>query len=217
MDASHVYVRAWALGCFHSLISTQTFRRALTAASRPVDSCAEVKCPFSDVTKSGRVWRNVPENGARSVQCPFSGRNQIWQSLDWGRCRKAMLGVGLGVKLRASLSGTFLQRKDVVNHCLEFGSECDWLTYFNSISRGTPCRITPVTVGQPGPASDQRFYRRRKRKHTEINQSLWQTAKGANVIVSLSQWRFNQLSVTNPKMTHTPGIIFSVAVSKHGA
>ena len=29
MDASHVYVRAWVLGCFHSLISTQTFQRAL--------------------------------------------------------------------------------------------------------------------------------------------------------------------------------------------
>ena len=38
MDVSHVYVRAWALGCFHSLIST--FRRALTAS---VDSCAEIK------------------------------------------------------------------------------------------------------------------------------------------------------------------------------
>ena len=25
------------------------------------------ECPFSDVTKSGRVWRKVPENGARSV------------------------------------------------------------------------------------------------------------------------------------------------------
>ena len=40
VDASHDYVRAWALGCFHSLISTQTFRRALTAS---VDSCAEIK------------------------------------------------------------------------------------------------------------------------------------------------------------------------------
>ena len=29
------------------------------------------ECPFSDVTKSGRVWRKVPENGARSVSsCP---------------------------------------------------------------------------------------------------------------------------------------------------
>ena len=37
VDASHVYVRAWA---FHSLISTQTFRGALTAS---VDSCAEIK------------------------------------------------------------------------------------------------------------------------------------------------------------------------------
>ena len=29
------------------------------------------ECPFSGVTKSGRVWRKVPESGARSV-CPRS-------------------------------------------------------------------------------------------------------------------------------------------------
>ena len=40
VDASHVYVRARALSCFHSLINTETFRRALTAS---VDSCAEIK------------------------------------------------------------------------------------------------------------------------------------------------------------------------------
>ena len=40
VDASHVYEHAWALGCFHSLISTQTFWRALTVS---VDSCAEIK------------------------------------------------------------------------------------------------------------------------------------------------------------------------------
>ena len=40
VDASHVYVRAWALGCFYSHISTQTFQRALTAS---LDSCAEIK------------------------------------------------------------------------------------------------------------------------------------------------------------------------------
>ena len=39
VDASHVYVGSWALGCFYSL-STQTFRRALTAS---VDSCGEIK------------------------------------------------------------------------------------------------------------------------------------------------------------------------------
>ena len=49
----------------YSLISTQTFRRALTAS---VDSCAEIKrAPFSGVTKSGRVWRKVLESNARSV------------------------------------------------------------------------------------------------------------------------------------------------------
>ena len=39
-DARNVYVRAWTLCCLHSLIGTQTFRRALTAS---VDSCAEIK------------------------------------------------------------------------------------------------------------------------------------------------------------------------------
>ena len=50
-------MRAWTLCCFHSLTRTQTFRRALTAS---VDSCAEIECPFSGVTRSGRVWRRVP-------------------------------------------------------------------------------------------------------------------------------------------------------------
>ena len=54
VDASHVYVRAWALGYFYSHISTRTFRRALTAS---VDSCAEIKSAPS----VGRVWRKVPE------------------------------------------------------------------------------------------------------------------------------------------------------------
>ena len=40
VDAPHVYVRARALGWFYSHITTQTFRRALTAS---VDSCAETK------------------------------------------------------------------------------------------------------------------------------------------------------------------------------
>ena len=40
VDAPHVYVYAWVLGCFHSLISTKTFQRALTAS---VDNCAEIK------------------------------------------------------------------------------------------------------------------------------------------------------------------------------
>ena len=64
VNASHVYVRALALGCFYSHISTRTFRRELTAS---VDSCAEIKSAPS-VAKL-----NLAEFG--------------------GRCRKAMLGV----------------------------------------------------------------------------------------------------------------------------
>ena len=58
-------MRALALGCFYSHISTRTVRRALTAS---LDSCAEIKSALSVVvTKSGRVWRKVPESRAWSV------------------------------------------------------------------------------------------------------------------------------------------------------
>ena len=45
VDAPHGYVRALALGCFYSHISTRTFRRALTAS---LDSCAEIKSAPSE-------------------------------------------------------------------------------------------------------------------------------------------------------------------------
>ena len=34
--------------------------------------CGDKECPFSDVTKSGRVWRKVPESDARSVPCSLA-------------------------------------------------------------------------------------------------------------------------------------------------
>ena len=49
----------------HSLFSTQTFQRALTAS---VNSCVETECSFSGVTKSDRDWRKVPESDVRRVQ-----------------------------------------------------------------------------------------------------------------------------------------------------
>ena len=63
-DAPHVYVRAWTLCCFHSLISTQTFPGADSIGGQLRE---EKECPFSGVTYSGRVWRKVSESDARSV------------------------------------------------------------------------------------------------------------------------------------------------------
>ena len=65
-DAAHVYVGAWVQCCLHSLINTQTIRRALTAS---VDICAEIqRVPLQWRNHySGRVWRKVPESDARSV------------------------------------------------------------------------------------------------------------------------------------------------------
>ena len=62
VDASHVYVRALALGCFYSHISTRTFPAEVAGQLR-----GDKECPFSGVTKSGRVRRKVPESDARSV------------------------------------------------------------------------------------------------------------------------------------------------------
>ena len=64
-------MRALALGCFHSHVSTQNFRRALTAS---LDSCAEIKSAPSlecrnsvnDLAEFGGT--EVPERDARS-QC----------------------------------------------------------------------------------------------------------------------------------------------------
>ena len=42
------------------------------------------ECPFSGVTKSGRIWSKVPESDARSVECPFSGvteSGRVWRKV----------------------------------------------------------------------------------------------------------------------------------------
>ena len=59
-----LYVRAWTWCCFHSLIGTQIFQRALTASA---DSYGEIK------STNSVAWQILAEFG--------------------GKCRKAMLGV----------------------------------------------------------------------------------------------------------------------------
>ena len=50
VDASYVYVRALALGCFYSHISTRSFRRALTASLHGQLHGDKVRVPLQ--------WRN---------------------------------------------------------------------------------------------------------------------------------------------------------------
>ena len=65
VDAPHVYVRAWALGCFQSY----EYPSLSEGADRVGGQLrGDKECPFSGVTKSGRAWRKVPENDARSVR-----------------------------------------------------------------------------------------------------------------------------------------------------
>ena len=62
MGASHVYVRALALGCFDGHMLSEGADRVGGQLR------GDKECPFSGVTKSGRVWRKVPESDARSVR-----------------------------------------------------------------------------------------------------------------------------------------------------
>ena len=57
IDAPHVYVRAWVLGCFYS---TRTFRRALTAS---VDRCAEIE--LVPLQWGNQIWQSVEEGAGK--------------------------------------------------------------------------------------------------------------------------------------------------------
>ena len=66
MDAPHVYLRAWALGYFYGhIISTPNLSEGADRVGGQLRGDEE--CPFSGVTKSGKVWRKVPESDAGSV------------------------------------------------------------------------------------------------------------------------------------------------------
>ena len=73
MDAPHVYVRAWALDFFQSY----QYPNLSEVADRVSGQLrGDKECPFSGVTKSGRVWRKVPESGARSVALAMSAQRR---------------------------------------------------------------------------------------------------------------------------------------------
>ena len=54
----------------------------------------------------------------------YSGQDEHCTTLKYKRSKVGFRAWVLGT-LRASLSGTFLQKKDVVNQCLECGSRSD--------------------------------------------------------------------------------------------
>ena len=70
VDAPHVYVRAWAQGCFYSLISTRTFRWAPDRVGGQLRGDKE--CPFIGVTRSGRVERRTRDGKVAGLS---PGRN----------------------------------------------------------------------------------------------------------------------------------------------
>ena len=65
MDASYVHVHTEALGYFQSY----QYPNLSEGADRVAGQLrGDKECAFSGVTKSGRVWRRMPESDARSVR-----------------------------------------------------------------------------------------------------------------------------------------------------
>ena len=54
---SHVDVGTWALCCFFLVLNLSEGADRVGGQLR-----GDEECPFSGVTKSGRVWRKVPES-----------------------------------------------------------------------------------------------------------------------------------------------------------
>ena len=65
VDTPHVYVCALVLGCFNSHINYPNLLEGADHAGGQLRGDKE--CPFSGITKSGRVWRKVSESDAQSV------------------------------------------------------------------------------------------------------------------------------------------------------
>ena len=62
--------RVSTLGCFHSLISSQTFRRELTAS---VDCCAEIK---SSLQWPNQFWQSLEESAGKRLSVPVRLRGR---------------------------------------------------------------------------------------------------------------------------------------------
>ena len=139
-------MRDWTLCCFHNLISTPTFRRALTAS---LDSYAEIKsalqwrnqfwpsleegagkrCSGCGTCRNATlgVWRKVPENDARSteevaendVRSVEEGAGKRCSEYG-GSCRKTMFGV----RRKVPESYDWNMEEGAGKLCLEYGRRC---------------------------------------------------------------------------------------------
>ena len=76
------FTRGGCASCLHACLGTRLLPQSyqypnLSEGADCVSGqlCGDKECPFSGVTKSGRVWRKVPESDAWSVAVtPLTGR-----------------------------------------------------------------------------------------------------------------------------------------------
>ena len=74
VDASHVYGACLGISQSYQYPNLSEGADLVRGQLR-----GDKECPFSGVTKSGRVWRKVPESGARSVESDFADTTSYYR------------------------------------------------------------------------------------------------------------------------------------------
>ena len=72
------FTQGGCASCLHACLLLQSYQYPnLSEVADCVSGqlCRDKECPFSGITKSGRVWRKVPENDARSGGLRMTGNN----------------------------------------------------------------------------------------------------------------------------------------------
>ena len=65
------FTRGGCVSCLRACLGTRLFPQSYQYPNGG-QLCRDKECPFSDVTKSGRVWRKVPGSSARKCVCVWS-------------------------------------------------------------------------------------------------------------------------------------------------
>ena len=64
------FTRGGCVSCLHACFGARLLPQSYRYPN--LSEGADKECPFSGITKSGRVWRKVQESDAQSVQPPMS-------------------------------------------------------------------------------------------------------------------------------------------------
>ena len=102
-DGTFFYTRSGCVSCLRACLGTRLLPQShqYPNLSEGTDGVGgqlrgDKECPFSGLTKSGRVWRKVPESDAQSVTQPLTRLGEGGREAARGRVDRRGGGMGAG-------------------------------------------------------------------------------------------------------------------------